>query len=41
VARDQVGALIAKCLVLMGNDLDDQIAEAFQDAIDECEYQAG
>ena len=36
-ARDQVGALMAKCLTLTG-DVDAQIAEAFQDAIDECEY---
>ena len=37
-ARDQVGALISKCLTLTGDDVEDQIAEAFQDAIDECEY---
>ena len=36
-ARDQVGALMAKCLPLTG-DVDAQIAKAFQDAIDECEY---
>ncbi|MBQ7817311.1 MAG: extracellular solute-binding protein [Oscillospiraceae bacterium] len=36
-ARDQVGALMAKCLTLTG-DVDSQIASAFQDAIDECEY---
>jgi len=36
-ARDQVGALMAKCLTLTG-DIDAQIAAAFQDAIDECEY---
>ena len=36
-ARDQVGALMAKCLTLTG-DVDSQIAAAFQDAIDECEY---
>ena len=34
-ARDQVGALIAKCLTLTD---DAAIARAFQDAIDECEY---
>ncbi len=36
-ARDQVGALMAKCLTLTEN-VDAKIAEAFQDAIDECEY---
>ena len=36
-ARDQVGALMSKCLTLTG-DIDAQIAAAFQDAIDECEY---
>ncbi|MBQ6997597.1 MAG: extracellular solute-binding protein [Oscillospiraceae bacterium] len=39
-ARDQVGALMAKCLTLTG-DVDGQIASAFQDAIDECEYHNG
>ena len=34
-ARDQVGALLAKCLTLTD---DKQIAAAFEDAIDECEY---
>ena len=37
-ARDQVGALMTKCLPLTGSDVDAKIAEAFQDAIDECEY---
>ncbi len=37
-ARDQVGALMSKCLTLTGSDVDAQIDEAFQDAIDECEY---
>ena len=36
-ARDQVGALMSKCLVLT-TDIDNQINKAFQDAIDECEY---
>lgn len=36
-ARDQVGALLTKCLPLT-SDVDNQIAKAFQDAIDECEY---
>ena len=38
VARDQVGTLLTKCLTLSGDNLDAQIEEAFQDAIDECEY---
>ena len=33
-ARDQVGKLLAACLTMT----DDQILTAFQDAIDECEY---
>jgi len=37
-ARDQVGALITKCLPLTGSDVDAKIAEAFEDAIAECEY---
>ena len=41
VARDQVGIIITSCLPLTGDDVDDKIEEAFQDAIDECEYQAG
>ena len=36
-ARDQVGALINKCLPLTG-DIDGQIDKAFRDAVDECEY---
>ena len=40
-ARTQVGSLMSACLPMAGDDLDDQIAEAFQDAIDECEYAAG
>ena len=36
-ARDEVGALLVKCLTFTG-DVDSKIAEAFQDAIDECEY---
>jgi hypothetical protein len=39
-ARDQVGALMIKCLVLKDN-LDAQIADAFQYAVEECEYAAG
>ena len=36
-ARDQVGALMSKCLVLKEN-IDAQIAKAFEEAIEECEY---
>ena len=38
-ARDQVGALLSKCLTAdAAGDLDKMINDAFQDAIDECEY---
>ena len=37
VARDQVGSLITKCLTLTG-DVDGKIADAFDEAIEECEY---
>ena len=37
-ARDQVGALMTKCLALKGDNVDAQIAEAFEDAVAECEY---
>ena len=37
-ARDQVGALLTKCLALTGDDVDAQIADAFADAVAECEY---
>lgn len=37
-ARDQVGALMSKCLAIKGGDVDAQIAAAFEDAIAECEY---
>ena len=37
-ARDQVGSLLSKCLTAQASDVDAMIAEAFQDAIDECEY---
>ena len=36
-ARDQVGALMAKCLPLTSN-VEAQIATAFEDAVAECEY---
>ena len=38
-ARDQVGALLSKCLGLSG-DIDGQIKQAFKDAIEECEFAA-
>jgi hypothetical protein len=41
VARTQVGNLISNCMTMTGSDVKQQIAKAFQDAIDECEYQAG
>ena len=37
-ARSQVEALMAKCLVLPAENLDEKIAEAFADAVAECEY---
>ena len=37
-ARSQVGALLTKCLALTDGDIDAQIAEAFADAVAECEY---
>ena len=37
-ARSQVGALLTKCLALTEGDIDAQIAEAFADAVAECEY---
>ena len=37
-ARDQVGALMSKCLILTEGDIDALIAEAFADAVAECEY---
>ena len=40
-ARDQVGALINKCLVdanVEGADVDAVIADAFEEAVEECEY---
>ena len=40
-ARDQVGNIITSCLPLTGDDVDEKIEEAFEDAVDECEYQAG
>ena len=38
-ARDQVGALLSKCLAAADNgNVDAMIENAFEDAIDECEY---
>ncbi len=37
-ARDQVGTLLTTCLSKAASDVDAMIDEAFQDAIDECEY---
>ena len=37
-ARDQVAALLTKCLTMSGDGLDAQIETAFEEAIDECEY---
>ena len=40
-ARDQVGTLLTKCLTAKDNgDVDAMIEEAFQDAVDECEYRS-
>ena len=37
-AREEVGALMNKCLTITSGDIDAQIEEAFEDAVDECEY---
>lgn len=37
-ARDQVGALLSKCLSTATDNVDAMILQAFQDAIEECEY---
>ena len=37
-ARDQVGALLSKCLSTATDNVDAMILQAFQDAIDECEF---
>lgn len=41
VARDQVGLLVQKCLVLESSDVDAAIKKAFEDAVAECKYQSG
>ncbi|MBQ8177748.1 MAG: extracellular solute-binding protein [Clostridia bacterium] len=38
MARDEVGALMIKCLTENTNDVDALINSAFADAVDECEY---
>ncbi len=37
-AREQVGALLSKCLAAEATDVDAMILEAFEDAVAECEY---
>ena len=37
-ARDQVAALMNKCLTFVGDDIDAKIVDAFEEAVDECEY---
>lgn len=37
-ARDQVGALLSKCLSVATDNVDAMILKAFEDAIEECEY---
>ena len=37
-AREQVGALMNSCLTIISDDVDAAIEEAFEDAVDECEY---
>ncbi len=39
-ARDQVGVLMQKCFSAKEADVDAFIRKAFQDAVDECEYQS-
>ena len=40
-ARDEVGALVQKCFTSNEKDVDAMIKKAFQEAVAECEYQAG
>ena len=37
-ARDQVGALLTKCLTMFGDDVDSQIDKAFEEAVKKCIY---
>ena len=39
-ARNQVGALLQKCLLIKDGDIDAQIKKAFADAVAECEYRS-
>jgi len=41
VAREQVGALLSKCMSEETSDVDSLINNAFQDAYDECEFLGG
>lgn len=41
IARTQVGALLAECMVKTTTDVDGMINSAFQAAYDKCKYQAG
>jgi ABC-type glycerol-3-phosphate transport system substrate-binding protein len=41
VARTQAGTLLAKCMSEKTDNVDALINSAFQDALDECEFQAG
>ena len=40
-AREQVGILLAKCMVEKASDVDAMINDAFQKAYDQCKYKAG
>ena len=37
-ARDEVGALLTKCLTIFGDDVDAQIDKAFEEAVKKCMY---
>ena len=38
VAREQVGTLLTKCLTMSGDNVEEQIEAAFEEAVEECEY---
>ena len=40
-ARDEVGRLVQKCFTATTTDVDGMIKKAFEEAVAECEYQAG
>ena len=40
-ARDQVGLLVQKCFTSTDSNVDEMIKKAFEEAVAECEYQAG